>query len=79
MYRVTEKLAQRVLKALKNNGASVAGVVLNDKTGKGAKYYGAYSYCGGKYYHGYYRRNEPEPVLSLCRRMLGKVWEFINS
>ena len=61
-----------------NHGARLAGVVINDKTGKGAKYHGAYSYYGGKYYQSYYRRNEPEPVLPLWRRMLGKVWEFIN-
>ena len=76
--RVPEKLAKRAITSLHNHGARLAGVVINDKTGKGAKYSGAYSYYGGKYYQSYYRRNEPEPVLPLWRRMLGKVWAFIN-
>ncbi len=76
--RVPEKLAQRALNSLHNHGASIAGVVLNDKSGKGSKYYGAYSYYEGKYYQGYYRRDEPEPVPPLWRRIVSRVWTFIN-
>ncbi len=76
--RIPEKLAVRALKALHSHGASPAGVVLNDKTGKGARYYGAYSYYDGKYYQGYYRRNEPAPVPPAWKRAIDKAWEFIN-
>jgi len=76
--RIPEKIAQRALSALHNHGATLAGVVLNDKSGKGAKYYGAYSYYEGKYYQGYYRRDEPEPPQPLMKRILSKVWSFIN-
>jgi tyrosine-protein kinase Etk/Wzc len=76
--RVPEKMAVRALNSLQKHGANIAGVVLNDKTGRGAKYYGAYSYYEGKYYRGYYRRDEPEPTPSLPKRVLSKVWNFIN-
>jgi tyrosine-protein kinase Etk/Wzc len=76
--RIPEKIAKRALKSLHNHGAEIAGVVLNDKTGRGAKYYGAYSYYESKYYKGYYRRDEPEPVAPLWKRALNRVWSFIN-
>ena len=76
--RIPEKLAKSALNSLYNHGAEVAGVVLNDKTGRGAKYHGAYGYYKGKYCQGYYRREELEPVLPLWRRFLTRVWEFIN-
>lgn len=76
--RVPAKIATRALNSLYNHGATVAGVVLNDKTGRGAKYYGAYSYYEGKYYQGYYRRNEPEPVAPFWWRALNRIWRFVN-
>lgn len=76
--RIPEKIARRALNSLYNHGAVVAGVVLNDKSGRGARYYGAYSYYEGKYYQGYYRRDQPEPVLPLWRRVLAGLWRFIN-
>jgi tyrosine-protein kinase Etk/Wzc len=76
--RIPEKLAVRALKSLHSHGATPAGAVLNDKTGKGAKYYGAYSYYEGKYYQGYYRRTEPTPLAPAWRRAVEKVWKFIN-
>ncbi|MBW2690125.1 MAG: polysaccharide biosynthesis tyrosine autokinase [Deltaproteobacteria bacterium] len=76
--RIPEKLAKRALRSLQNHGAEVAGVILNDKTGRGAKYYGAYSYYEGKYYQGYYRSDEPEPTPALWRRVLTRVWGFVN-
>jgi len=62
------------LKSLHSHGAAPAGAVLNDKTGKGARYYGAYSYYEGKYYQGYYRRNEPAPPVPGWKKLLEKVW-----
>ena len=76
--RIPEKLALRALKSLHSHGAAPAGAVLNDKTGKGARYYGAYSYYEGKYYQGYYRRNEPAPPVPGWRKLLEKVWGFVN-
>jgi Mrp family chromosome partitioning ATPase len=71
-------MIKRALQHLQNHEASIAGVVLNDKTGKGAKYYGGYSYYSNKYYNGYSRRGELEPVLPLPKRVIKKVWGFIN-
>ena len=68
----------RALKSLHSHGAAPAGVVLNDKSGKGARHYGAYNYYESKYYQGYYRRNEPVPQLPRWRRVINRAWEFIN-
>lgn len=76
--RIPERLVRRAVKSLQNHGAAPAGVVLNDKTGKGAKYYGAYSYYEGKYYQGYYRRNEPAPPVPAWRKVWERVWGFVN-
>ncbi len=76
--RIPERLALRALKALHSHGSAPAGAVLNDKTGKGARYYGAYSYYEGKYYQGYYRRTEPAPPVPAWRRVMDKVWRFVN-
>jgi len=76
--RIPVKLAKRVIQSLHNHDAKIAGVVLNDKTGRGAKYYGDSGYYEGKYYQGYYRRDEPVPVAPVWRRILSRVWSFIN-
>ncbi len=76
--RVPERLALRAIKSLHGHGAVPAGAVLNDKTGKGARYYGAYSYYGGKYYQGYYRRDVAPPPLPAWRKVLDKLWRFVN-
>jgi len=76
--RIPERLALRAVRSLHAHGATPAGVVLNDKTGKGSKYYGAYSYYEGKYYKGYYRRNTPEPPQPVWKRAAQRLWTFIN-
>jgi len=76
--RVPVKIAQRALEALEHHGADIAGVVLNDKSGKGAKYYGPYSYYQGKYYQGYYLQEEPL-VEPFWRRVASRIWAFINN
>jgi tyrosine-protein kinase Etk/Wzc len=76
--RIPQRLAVRALKSLQTHDAVPAGVILNDKTGKGARYYGAYSYYEGKYYQGYYRRNEPAPPVAPWRKALGRLWELVN-
>ncbi len=76
--RVPERLAKQAIKLLNNHEATIAGVVLNDKTGKGAKFYGGYSYYNSKYYQGYYRRATDGPKPSLFRRVIAKIWGSIN-
>jgi tyrosine-protein kinase Etk/Wzc len=76
--RIPQRLAVRALNALQGHNAAPAGVILNDKTGRGARYYGAYSYYEGKYYQGYYRRNEPALPIARWRKALGKIWESVN-
>jgi tyrosine-protein kinase Etk/Wzc len=66
--RVSVKIAQHMRDLLSGLHAPVAGLVLNDKTGKGE----SYSYYGGRYYrygkskrngygYGYYSDEEPKP------------------
>mgnify|MGYP001146347851 FL=1 len=76
--RVPERLGKQAIKLLNNHEANIAGVVLNDKTGKGAKFYGAYSYYNSKYNDGYYRRVTDGPKPSLFRRVVSKIWNFVN-
>ena len=76
--RVPERLGKQAIKLLNNHEANIAGVVLNDKTGKGAKFHGAYSYYNSKYNDGYYRRVTDGPKPSFGRRFIAKVWGFIN-
>ena len=52
--RVPRKAAQRMAENLRAVEAKIIGVALNDKSGKGFKYYGNYGYYGHKYYGGYY-------------------------
>jgi len=72
--RVPIKAAQHMREILARLNAPVAGLVLNDKTGKGEhySYYGhgyyskAYGYRSG-YGYGYYSDEEPEPTRKLRR------------
>jgi tyrosine-protein kinase Etk/Wzc len=50
--RVPVKAARQMREALQDIAAPVAGMILNDKSGKGSEHYG-YGYYGGRYY-GYY-------------------------
>ncbi len=61
--RVPLKAARQMSEMLESVNAPVAGMILNDKTGKGSEHYG-YGYYGGKYYgyygygYGYYNESE---------------------
>ena len=77
--RVPVKLAKRALESLQRHGANIAGAVINDKTGKGARYYGPYSYYTGRYYQGYYRQETMPAPVPLWRRAMLRIWEFINN
>ncbi|MRR34480.1 polysaccharide biosynthesis tyrosine autokinase [bacterium] len=75
--RVPVKAARQMRETLESVGAPIAGMILNDKTGKGREGYG-YGYYGGKYgyygygYYGYGYQNEPaaETRVSLVGRIL---------
>ena len=53
-----------MVETLRAVNAHIIGAALNDKSGKGFKYYGNYGYYGHKYYGGYYGEGKktPEPV-----------------
>jgi len=76
--RIPEKLLKRAMQLLHNHNAAIAGVVINDKTGKGAKFYGGYNYYNSRYYEGYYRRATDGPKPPLFKRVIAKVWRIIN-
>ncbi len=72
--RVPRKAAQRMVDNLRAVDAKIIGVALNDKLGKGFKYYGNYSYYGHKYYGGYYGETkvvEDEGVMAKLKKFLG--------
>lgn len=56
--RVPRKAARRMVETLRAADANIVGVAMNDKSGKGFKYYGNYGYYGHKYYGGYYGEGE---------------------
>ncbi|WP_020676299.1 GumC family protein [Geopsychrobacter electrodiphilus] len=71
------KAAQRNIEILRSVEAPISGLVLNDKSGKGADYYSYYSYYGKRYGttytygsddHGY----EDKKPKGLLKRLLGK-------
>ena len=73
--RVPRKAAQRMVETLHAVEAKIIGVALNDKSGKGFKYYGNYGYYGHKYYGGYYGESTKAPeavgVMASVRKMMG--------
>lgn len=77
--RVPEKAALQMVESLRTVDAKIAGVILNDKTGRGFKYYGNYSYYGNKYYRGYYGESHEEEKDGAIIASLKKVWEKLNS
>lgn len=56
--RVPRKAARRMVETLRAVEANIIGVAMNDKSGKGFKYYGNYGYYGHKYYGSYYGEGE---------------------
>ncbi|WP_035056431.1 polysaccharide biosynthesis tyrosine autokinase [Desulfuromonas sp. TF] len=71
--RVPRKAARRMIETLRAVDANVLGIALNDKSGKGFKYYGNYGYYGHKYYGGYYGEGEvvADGLAAKVRRILG--------
>lgn len=77
--RVPEKAAVMMVDTLKGVDAKIAGVVLNDKSGRGFKYYGNYGYYGNKYYRGYYGESDHTKPDGAFVAGVKKVWEKLNS
>ncbi|PLX86645.1 MAG: hypothetical protein C0614_03695, partial [Desulfuromonas sp.] len=77
--RVPEKMVKRAVQLLRNHEATIAGVVLNDKSGRGMKYYGGYNYYNDKDYQGYYRPQQSEAQSSLLKRVSSWIWNRLNA
>jgi tyrosine-protein kinase Etk/Wzc len=77
--RVPEKAARQMVETLLAVDAKISGVILNDKTGRGFKYYGSFGYYGNKYYRGYYGEKHEEHKDGAAVAGLKKVWEMLNS
>lgn len=77
--RVPERAAQQMIESLAAINVKPSGVILNDKSGRGFKYYGSYNYYGNKYYRGYYGESRDDfkerPAIAFAKR----VWEKLNS
>ena len=77
--RVPEKAAKQMVENLKAVDAKIAGVVLNDKSGRGFKYYGSYGYYGNKQYGGYYGETDHDKPRGVLVRGMKAVWQKLNS
>ena len=77
--RVPEKAAMQMVESLKAVDAKIAGVILNDKSGRGFKYYGNYGYYGNKYYRGYYGEENEVDKDGAFVAVVKKVWGKLNS
>ncbi|NCO52729.1 MAG: polysaccharide biosynthesis tyrosine autokinase [Deltaproteobacteria bacterium] len=74
---VQVKAAQRAVEILRSVGAPIAGLILNDKTAKGADYYSYYSYYGKRYSNDYVYGSESveskRPAgRGVIRRLFGR-------
>jgi len=76
--RVPTSAAQQMVESLRAVNANILGVILNDKSGRGFKYYGNYQYYGNKYYRGYYGESDVKQDGAVVGGMK-KVWEKLNS
>ncbi len=76
--RVPEKAALQMVESLQSVGATISGMVINDRMGRGFKYYGSYSYYGNKNYSGYYGENPDDLVDGPMIRTARKIWEKLN-
>jgi tyrosine-protein kinase Etk/Wzc len=76
--RVPEKAAMQMVDALHSVGASISGMVINDRMGRGFRYYGSYSYYGNKNYSGYYGENPDDLADGPITRTAKKIWAKLN-
>ncbi len=76
--RVPEKAAMQMVESLQSVGAKISGVVINDRMGRGFRYYGSYNYYGNKNYSGYYGENPDDLADGPISRTAKKIWEKLN-
>ena len=76
--RVPEKAAMQMVESLQSVGATISGMVVNDRMGRGFRYYGSYSYYGNKNYSGYYGENPDDLADGPITRTAKKIWEKLN-
>jgi tyrosine-protein kinase Etk/Wzc len=77
--RVPERAALQMIDTLQAVDVKISGVVLNDKSGRGFKYYGNYGYYGNRYYRGYYGEHEDDFKQHPAVAAIKRVWEKLNS
>jgi tyrosine-protein kinase Etk/Wzc len=77
--RVPERAALQMVDTLQAVDIKISGVVLNDKSGRGFKYYGNYGYYGNRYYRGYYGEHEDDFKEHRAITAIKRVWEKLNS
>ncbi len=77
--RVPQKAALQMVKALQDVGVTISGVVINDRSGQGFKYYGSYSYYGNRNFAGYYGESLDELQDGPLESAVKKVWGKLNS
>jgi len=77
--RVPEKAALQMIESMRAVNAKIAGVILNDKSGRGFKYYGSYGYYGNKQYRGYYGEKHDEVRDGVLVAGFKKAWQKLNS
>lgn len=77
--RVPERAALQMVENLQAIDVKISGVILNDKSGRGFKYYGSYSYYGNKYYRGYYGESQDDVPQNPAVATIKRVWEKLNS
>jgi Mrp family chromosome partitioning ATPase len=76
--RVPEKAAMQMVESLQSIGATISGMVINDRMGRGFRYYGSYSYYGNKNYSGYYGENPDDLADGPITRTAKKIWAKLN-
>lgn len=77
--RVPERAALQMLDTMQAVDVRITGVILNDKSGRGFKYYGNYGYYGNRYYRGYYGESEDDFKERPAVARLKQLWEKLNS
>lgn len=76
--RVPEDAARQMVASLQAVGAAISGLVINDRTGRGFKYYGSYSYYGNRNYSGYYGEHPDDLVDGPVLGGIKKLWQSLN-
>ncbi|MDT8441097.1 MAG: polysaccharide biosynthesis tyrosine autokinase [Desulfuromonadales bacterium] len=76
--RVPQAAARQMVAALRDVGAVIDGVVVNDRTGRGFRFHGSYSYYGNRNYSGYYGESADDLAESRLRRSTRALWDKLN-